>query len=86
VWLCHGRTLFRSYRLDGFIDLTEALPGNDGADQGWALQVSDGRPEDRPLDLVRDPTGVATRWSQGFRYLAPGARRFVRASVPRGPR
>lgn len=81
VWLCHGRTLFYSYRLDGFVELAEALPSSGGAtaDEGWALQVSDGRKVERSIDEVADPSGVATRWSQGFRYLSPGGREFVRA-------
>lgn len=81
VWLCQGRTFFYSYRVDGFVELAEALPagGDAGAEEGWALQVSDGRKAERSIEDVSDPSGVATRWSQGFRYLAPGGREFVRA-------
>lgn len=80
VWLCHGRTFFYSYRLDGFVELAEALPSSGaGADEGWALQVSDGRKVERSIDDISDPSGVATRWSQGFRYLSSGGREFVRA-------
>lgn len=85
VWLCQERTLFYTYRLDGFVDLAEALPRDAGhPHEGWALEVSDGRAVVQSVDDVRDPTGVATRWSQGFRYLSPGGRRFVRA--PRAQR
>ena len=86
VWLCKERRLFHSYRIDGFVELSEALPGSEGGEQehGWALAVSDGKRANRDLDNIPDPHGVAARWMQGFRYLAPGAHEFVKA--PRRPR
>jgi hypothetical protein len=80
VYLCRERSLFYSYRIDGFLDLQESLPaGTTEGDEGWAIQVSDGRPIDRPLDDIEDPSGVVTRWVQGFRYVAPGGTVFVRS-------
>lgn len=87
VWLCQGRVLFHSYRLDGFLELARHLPpGAAGSDQGWALQVSDGRPEDLALSDVPDEAGVAARWAQGYRYLSPGATAFVKAPPSRRSR
>lgn len=81
VWLCKNRRLVYSYRIDGFVDLEQALPGeaDNGADAGWALVVSDGRRANRTLEAIPDPDGVAARWMQGFRYLAPRAAAFVKA-------
>lgn len=85
VWLCKDRRLIWSYRIDDFLELSEALSGEaaeDGA--GWALVVSDGRRAARDVDAIPDPHGVASRWMQGFRYLEPDAKGFVKA--PRRPR
>ena len=80
VYLCRSRALFYSYRIDGFLDLDESLPsGRTDVTEGWAIQVSDGGSIQRPLDEVEDPSGVATRWVQGFRYVSPGARSFIRS-------
>lgn len=85
VWLCKDRRLVWSYRIDGFVELRDALPGDtDQEEAGWALQVSDGRRASRDVDGIADPNGVAARWMQGFRYLESGATAFVRA--PRRPR
>lgn len=87
IWLCQGRVLFHSYQLDGFLELARHLPpGAAGSDQGWALQVSDGRPESHALSDIPDEAGVAARWSQGYRYLSPGAAEFVKAPPARRPR
>jgi hypothetical protein len=74
VWLCKDRRLVYTYRIDGFVELDEV------AEAGWALVVSDGRRANRPLARIPDPHGVAARWIQGFRYLTPDARQFVKAS------
>lgn len=86
VWLCKERRLFHSYRIDGFVELSEALPDPTDHEQehGWALVVSDGKRANRDIDAIPDPHGVAKRWMQGFRYLTPDAREFVKA--PRRPR
>lgn len=86
VWLCRDRRLFHSYRIDGFVELSEALPDTTDHEQehGWALVVSDGKRANRALDGIPDPHGVARRWMQGFRYLTPDAKEFVKA--PRRPR
>jgi len=85
VWLCKERRLIYSYRIDDFLDLREHLPGEaDTEDAGWALVVSDGKRANRDLGNIADPDGVATRWMQGFRYLEPEAKAFVKA--PRRPR
>lgn len=85
VWLCKERRLVHSYRIDGFIELSEALPGAGDNEQehGWAIVVSDGKRANRDIDNIPDPHGVVRRWMQGFRYLAPDAREFVKA--PRRP-
>src|SRR5688500_1222175 len=81
VWLCKERKLIYSYRIDDFLDLRGALPGTaDDEEAGWALVVSDGKRANREIDNIADPDGVATRWMQGFRYLEPGAKAFVKAS------
>lgn len=74
VWLCKDRTLVHTYRIDGFVELEEAVH-----EAGWAFVVSDGRRANWPLARIPDPYGVATRWMHGFRYLAPGATQFVKA-------
>jgi hypothetical protein len=79
VWLCKGRRFVYSYCIDGFVELDEAVD-----EAGWAFVVSDGRAANRDIERIPDPHGVATRWMQGFRYLAPGAKEFVKA--PRRPR
>lgn len=85
VWLCKDRRLIYSYRIDDFLELRGHLPGEaDAEDAGWALVVSDGKRVNRDLDNIADPDGVAARWMQGFRYLEPGAKAFVKA--PRRPR
>lgn len=86
VWLCKDRRLVHSYRIDGFVELSEALPGDEAHEQehGWAIAVSDGKRANRDIDDIPDPHGVVRRWMQGFRYLTPGAREFVKA--PRRPR
>lgn len=85
VWLCKDRRFIWSYRIDDFLELREHLPGHTGDDgEGWALVVSDGKRAARDVDNIPDPHGVAARWMQGFRYLEPGAKAFVKA--PRRPR
>ncbi|HEX2040827.1 MAG TPA: hypothetical protein VHF47_13970 [Acidimicrobiales bacterium] len=86
VWLCKDRRLVYSYRIDGFVDLEHALPGERERHEeaGWALVVSDGRRANRHIDGIPDPHGVVRRWMQGFRYMRAGAAEFVRA--PRRPR
>lgn len=86
VWLVKDRRIFHSYRIDGFVDLEQALPGEAATETetGWALVVDDGKRANRDLEAIPDPHGVATRWMQGFRYMRPGATEFVRA--PRRPR
>lgn len=85
VWLCKDRRFVYSYRIEGFVDLQEALPGETQQEEtGWALVVSDGKRANREIDAIPDPQGVAARWMQGFRYLEPGATAFVKA--PRRPR
>lgn len=85
VWLCKDRRFIWSYQIDDFVDLREALPGDAHDEEaGWALVVSDGRRAVRDVDNIPDPHGVATRWMQGFRYLEPGGKAFVKA--PRRPR
>jgi hypothetical protein len=85
VWLCKDRRFIWTYRIDDFLELREHLPGHTGDEgEGWALVVSDGRRAARDVDNIPDPHGVATRWMQGFRYLEPGAKAFVKA--PRRPR
>lgn len=86
VWLVKDRRIFHSYRIEGFVDLETALPGEaaNETDAGWALVVADGRRASRDIADIPDPHGVVTRWMQGFRYMTTGARAFVRA--PRRPR
>lgn len=86
VWLCKDRRLVYSYRIDAFLELEDALPGERerGEESGWALVVSDGRRANRGIDDIPDPHGVVTRWMQGFRYMRAGAAEFVKA--PRRPR
>src|SRR5688572_9181279 len=79
VWLCKNRRLVHSYRIDGFVELDEAVD-----EAGWAIVVSDGKRANRDIDAIPDPHGVARRWMQGFRYLTSGATEFVKA--PRRPR
>jgi hypothetical protein len=87
VWLCRDRRLFYSYRIGGFVELAGSVPeGSAGKEAGWAIEVSDGKAANRPLDAIDDPSGVATRWQQGFRYMAPGATAFVRAPRVRARR
>lgn len=80
VWLCKDRRLVYSYRIDGFLDLREHLPGAEAEEgAGWAIAVSDGKRANRDLGAIPDPDGVAARWMQGFRYMEEGATAFVKA-------
>ena len=86
VWLCKDRRLVYSYRIDGFLALEDALPGEHDREEesGWALVVSDGRRANRAVDDIPDPHGVVKRWMQGVRYMTPDAKEFGKA--PRRPR
>jgi|SRR5688572_18882721 len=83
VWLVKDRRIFHSYRIEGFVDLEAALPGEAETETGWALVVTDGHRANRDIEDIPDPHGVATRWMQGFRYMTSGAAEFARA--PRRP-
>src|SRR5687768_662696 len=64
VWLCKDRRFFYTYRIDGFVELSEALPGDEahGDEHGWAIVVSDGKRANRDIDNIPDPHGVVRRW------------------------